>query len=80
MAVKTLTSRDPEVIKKFNEEANLMMKFSHPNIVSLLGIDPCVHKITITMQAFAKKLVGIYEANVCVYLNIASELKTQLTI
>ena len=38
MAVKTLTSRDPEVIKKFMEEADLMKKFSHPNIVSLLGI------------------------------------------
>ena len=38
MAVKTLTSRDPEVIKKFHEEANLMIKFSHPNIVSLLGM------------------------------------------
>ncbi|XP_064401515.1 uncharacterized protein LOC135347441 isoform X3 [Halichondria panicea] len=38
VAVKTLTSRDPEVIKKFMEEADLMKKFSHPNIVSLLGI------------------------------------------
>ena len=37
VAVKTLTSRDPDVIKKFHEEANLMKKFSHPNIVSLLG-------------------------------------------
>ena len=38
VAVKTLTSRDPEVIRKFMEEAELMKKFSHPNIVSLLGI------------------------------------------
>ncbi len=37
VAVKTLTSRDPEVLAKFMEEANLMKKFSHPNIVSLLG-------------------------------------------
>ena len=35
--MKTLTSRDPDVIKKFHEEAELMKKFSHPNIVSLLG-------------------------------------------
>ena len=38
VAVKTLTSRDTEVIRKFYEEADLMKKFSHPNIVSLLGI------------------------------------------
>ena len=37
VAVKTLTSRDPDVIKKFYEEADLMKKFSHANIVSLLG-------------------------------------------
>lgn len=37
VAVKTLTSRDPEIIDKFREEAELMKKFSHPNIVSLLG-------------------------------------------
>ena len=37
VAVKTLTSRDPDVIKKFHEEAELMKTFSHPNIVSLLG-------------------------------------------
>ena len=37
VAVKTLTSRDPSVIAKFMEEADLMRKFSHPNIVSLLG-------------------------------------------
>ncbi len=37
VAVKTLTSRDPAVIQKFVEEAELMKKFTHPNIVSLLG-------------------------------------------
>ena len=37
VAVKTLTSRDPVVIKMFYEEADLMKVFSHPNIVSLLG-------------------------------------------
>lgn len=37
MAVKTLSSRDPEMVAKFMEEAELMKKFSHPNIVSLLG-------------------------------------------
>ena len=37
VAVKTLTSRDPDIIQKFVEEAELMKKFTHPNIVSLLG-------------------------------------------
>ena len=37
VAVKTLTSRDPDVVRKFHEEAELMKKFSHPKIVSLLG-------------------------------------------
>ena len=37
VAVKTLISRNPDVIKKFYEEAELMKKFSHPNVVSLLG-------------------------------------------
>ena len=39
VAVKTLTSRDPSVISKFMEEADLMRKFVHANIVSLLGKD-----------------------------------------
>ena len=38
VAVKTLSSRDPEMVRKFMEEAELMKKFSHQNIVSLLGI------------------------------------------
>ena len=37
VAVKTLSSRDPERLGKFLEEADIMKKFSHPNIVSLLG-------------------------------------------
>ena len=37
MAVKTLSSSDHDVVKKFIEEAELMKQFSHPNIVSLLG-------------------------------------------
>ena len=38
VAVKTLTSRDPTVISKFKEEADLMRIFVHPKIVSLLGM------------------------------------------
>ena len=37
VAVKTLNSRKQEDIQKFLQEAELMMKFSHPNIVSILG-------------------------------------------
>ena len=37
VAVKTLSSRDPSIIQKFMEEAELMKRFTHPNIVSLLG-------------------------------------------
>lgn len=37
VAVKTLSTTDPEIVKKFMEEAELMKIFSHPNIVSLLG-------------------------------------------
>ena len=38
VAVKTLTSRDPKDIQRFSEEIDLMKKFIHPNIVSLLGM------------------------------------------
>ncbi|CAI8001574.1 Proto-oncogene tyrosine-protein kinase receptor Ret [Geodia barretti] len=38
VAVKTLSSRDPSVIQKFTDETDLMKKFTHPNIVSLLGV------------------------------------------
>jgi hypothetical protein len=38
VAVKTLSSQEPDIIEKFLEEAELMKKFSHPNIVSILGV------------------------------------------
>ena len=37
VAVKTLSTRDPVMVDKFVQEAELMKIFSHPNIVSLLG-------------------------------------------
>ena len=37
VAVKILSSTDPKLTRKFMEEAELMKRFSHPNIVSLLG-------------------------------------------
>ena len=43
VAVKTITSTDPEVVKNFRQEAELMKKFCHPNIVSLLGKSMCHH-------------------------------------
>ena len=49
MAVKTLASRDPDKVAKFMDEAELMKNFSHPNIVSLLGI---LHWMTISYESF----------------------------
>ena len=37
VAVKTLSSRASHMLEKFVQETNLMKKFCHPNIVSLLG-------------------------------------------
>ncbi len=37
VAVKTLSGNHPQLVRKFMEEADLMRRFSHPNIVSLLG-------------------------------------------
>ena len=37
VAVKTLSSRATHMLEKFVQETNLMKKFCHPNIVSLLG-------------------------------------------
>ena len=47
VAVKTLSSRDPSVIQKFTDETDLMKKFTHPNIVSLLGKPLLVHNILV---------------------------------
>lgn len=41
VAVKTLSSTDPVIVQKFSEEANLMKKFVHPNVISLLGKSSC---------------------------------------
>ena len=38
MAVKTLSSTDERDVEKFLEEVELMKRFCHPNIVSLLGV------------------------------------------
>ena len=37
VAVKVLNSREETEIRVFTEEAELLKRFSHPNIVSLLG-------------------------------------------
>ena len=37
VAVKTLSSRKPEDLEKFEAEVELMKRFTHPKIVSLLG-------------------------------------------
>ena len=44
MAVKTLSSQEPAVVAKFLEEADLMKKFTHPNIVSILGRYLCLER------------------------------------
>ena len=41
MAVKTLSHEKMKEIDKFMQEVDLMKKFSHPNIVSLLGELTC---------------------------------------
>ena len=41
MAVKTLSHEKMKEIDKFMQEVNLMKKFSHPNIVSLIGELAC---------------------------------------
>jgi len=40
IAVKTLTSRKSKNIELFSKKLDLMKKFIHPNIVSLLGMCP----------------------------------------
>ena len=44
MAVKTLSHEKMKEIDKFMQETNLMKKFSHPNIVSLIGV-PILHQL-----------------------------------
>ena len=52
MAVKTLSRSRMKDIDKFMQEVELMKKFSHPNIVSLLGectwicvyVCVCIHR------------------------------------
>ena len=39
VAVKTLSSTDEHDIEKFLDEVELMKKFCHPNIISLLGVN-----------------------------------------
>ena len=39
VAVKTLSSTDEHDLHKFMEEIDLMKRFCHPNIVSLLGVN-----------------------------------------
>ena len=39
VAVKTLSSTDEREVEKFMEEVELMKRFCHPNIVSLLGVN-----------------------------------------
>ena len=39
MAVKTLSSTDEQDVERFLEEIDLMKKFCHPNIISLLGVN-----------------------------------------
>ena len=41
MAVKALSHEKMKEIDKFMQEVNLMKKFSHPNIVSLIGELAC---------------------------------------
>ena len=65
VAVKTLTSRDPEVVKKFYEEAELMKKFSHPNIISLLGKWVDIHGIYCAIPEF-KSLLPILDYSITI--------------
>ena len=44
VAVKMLSSQEPEVVAKFLEEADLMKRFTHPNIVSILGRYLCLKR------------------------------------
>ena len=58
VAVKTITSTDPDVVKNFRQEAGLMKQFCHPNIVSLLGKFSHWKLILYTRQNFIKTKYG----------------------
>lgn len=58
VAAKTLSSTDPVLVRKFTDEANLMKKLSHPNIVSILGEDLI---LTHPFPSITKEAVSIHE-------------------
>lgn len=58
MAVKTLASRDPDKVAKFMEEAELMKNFSHPNIVSLLGMLHCMNTFPKSCKQISLRFVS----------------------
>ena len=60
MAVKTLSHEKMKDIGKFMQEVDLMKKFSHPNIVSLIGELAC----SASRPHF--HLVGVYVLEWCV--------------
>ena len=60
VAVKTLTSQEPEVVQKFLEEAELMKKFSHPNIVAILGILYSCHLTCINNSSCYHTIIIMY--------------------
>ena len=80
MAVKTLSSTDPEDRKKFAEETELMKLFSHRNIVSLLGesiyqiwcaLCSCVCvPITVSLCTY----MGVCDLSVCPFVCLSVHL------
>ena len=59
MAVKTLSHEKMKEIDKFMQEVDLMKKFSHPNIVSLLG------ELTCSLRFLHVQCVCVLEGCVC---------------
>ena len=57
VAVKVLNSREEAEVRVFTEEAELLKRFSHPNIVSLLG------KYTFTTLPHFSKCTHIYKSS-----------------
>ena len=61
MAVKTLSSQEPAVVAKFLEEADLMKKFTHPNIVSILGRYLCLERSSgLSLSLSVSVLVSLF--------------------